>query len=73
MHNELIFQDAVSGLTEYYPCLMDESLVGEFESCIKYPDSGNNQLDYENVRDQLEKMCRKYEYKIIDDEIKRMP
>jgi len=71
--NELIFQDAVSGLTEYYPFLMDESLVGEFESCIKYPNSGNNQLDYQNVRDQLEKICRKFEYLLIYKEVKRMP
>lgn len=71
--NDLIFQDAVSGLTEYYPFLMDESLVGEFESCIKYPNSGNNQLDYENVKAQLEKLCRKFEYLLIYKEVKRMP
>jgi len=67
--NDLIFQDAVSGLTEYYPCLMDQSLVEEFESCIKYPDSGNNQLDYENVKNQLEKLCQQFESKLIHDEL----
>ena len=64
-----MYKDAVSELIEYYPFLMDESLVDEFESSIKYP----NQLDYENVKNQLEKLCSQFEMKIIDEEIKRMP
>lgn len=62
--DEIIFQDAVSELTPHYPFLMDESLVGEFESCINYK---------KNVKEQLEKMCHRYEMKIIDDEVRRMP
>ena len=60
---DLLFQDAVSGLTEYYVCLMDSSLVGEFRSVVRVPDTGNDQLDYENVRDQVEKLAKTYEAK----------
>jgi hypothetical protein len=28
---------------------------------VKVPDTGNDQLDYENVRDQVEKFAKNYE------------
>lgn len=59
MRNELIWQDAIGSLAPYYPCLMDGTLVAEWYSIVKIPNTGNNQLDYQNVRDQLEKLCRK--------------
>lgn len=61
-----IFEDAVSGLQEYYACLNDGTLVGELESFIVVPDTGNDQLDYENVRDQVEKFARQNEEKYVE-------
>lgn len=56
-----IYEQAAWGLLEYYPCLNDQTLCLEFESVVKVPDTGNDQLDYENVRDQLEKLCKRHE------------
>lgn len=52
---ERIKEAAVSGLVEYYTCLHDGTFVEEVKSGLKVPNTGNNQLDYENVRDQVEK------------------
>jgi len=53
-----LFEQAVASLQEYYGCLADQTLCLEFESAVKVPDTGNDQLDYENVRDQVEKLCK---------------
>lgn len=52
-----IFKDAVDGLLEHHPCLKYPAVVRELRSLVQVPDTGNNQLDYENVRDQVEKMA----------------
>jgi len=59
--NVKLFEQAISGLFEYYPCFGDNTLIQECESVINVPDTGNDQLDYENVRDQVEKFAREYE------------
>lgn len=56
----------MSGLQEYYACLNDGTLVGELESFIVVPDTGNDQLGYENVRDQVEKFARQNEEKYVE-------
>lgn len=66
LYEELIFADAVSSLLEYYTCLNDTTLVSEFRSIIQIPNSGNNQADYENTRNQLEKLAKKYEFQYLD-------
>jgi hypothetical protein len=53
-----IIEAAFSGLVEYYACLNDGTLVAEIASGLKVPNTGNNQSDYENVRDQVEKAAR---------------
>ena len=56
-----IILDAIDGLVEYYACLSDTTLAKEFASSIKVPETGNDQADYQVVRDQLEQMCREHE------------
>lgn len=52
-----LFHDAIEGLREYYPCLHKPTVVAELRHRVKVPDTGNNQLDYENVRDQVERLA----------------
>lgn len=54
----VIIEAAFSGLLEYYTSLHDDVFVAEVESGLKVPDTGNDQLDYENVRDQVEKAAK---------------
>jgi hypothetical protein len=49
-----LFEQAVSGLTEYYEELEDEEFVASIRDKVVVPDTGNDQEDYENVRDQVE-------------------
>lgn len=53
-----IIEQALSGLQEYYACLHDGTFVAEVESGLKVPDTGNDQADYERVRDQVERAAR---------------
>lgn len=53
-----LYEQAIAGLQEYYACLSDNNFCIELEASIKVPDTGNDQLDYENVRDQIEKQLR---------------
>jgi len=50
-----IIEQALSGLVEYFACLHDDVFVAEVESGLTVPNTGNDQLDYENVRDQVER------------------
>lgn len=50
---------AIEGLREYYTCLHDETFVKEVLGCLTVPNTGDDQKDYENVRDQLENLTRK--------------
>ena len=54
---EKIIENALSGLIEYYSCLNDTTLASELCSVLVVPDTGNDQNDYENVRNQLERMA----------------
>lgn len=53
-----IFKDAVDGLREYYPCLISQVIVARLRKLVNCCDTGNNQLDYENMRDQVEKLAK---------------
>ena len=55
-----LFEQAIWGLLEYYPCFNDHTLCLECESVVKVPNTGNDQLDYENVR-EVEKFAKAYE------------
>lgn len=55
---ENLFQKAVNGLTEFYPELKDKTLVASIRTKVSTPDTGNHQADYENVRDQVERLVR---------------
>jgi hypothetical protein len=49
---------AEANLLEYYTCLNDSTLAAELCSVLVVPNTGNDQKDYENVRDQLERMAK---------------
>lgn len=53
---EELFADAVSGLQEYYPALKDSHVVADIKESAKkdYDSSGNNQSDYEWLRNVVE-------------------
>ena len=53
-----IIKQAVEGLTEYYPQLENKSLVQQINEQVTVPDTGNDQADYENVRDQVERLLQ---------------
>jgi len=51
-----LFDDAVSGLKEYYPKLLDADTVEEIRKSVgkHFSPSGNLQTDYQRVRDMVE-------------------
>jgi hypothetical protein len=59
---DLIFLEAITGLTEF-SCLHDSTLVEEFSSIVKIPDTGNYQNDYENVKEQIKKLANNHQQK----------
>lgn len=63
---ERIKEAAISGLLEYYACLHDGTFVEQVKSALLVPGTGNDQLDYENVRDQVERMANRAEPKYVD-------
>jgi len=53
---------AIEGLTEFYPdVLHDPAILEDISQRVTVPDTGNNQLDYEHVRDQVEKDAKQAE------------
>lgn len=58
---ERIKEQALSGLLEYHECLHDGTFVEEIRSSLVVPDTGNDQTDYENVRDQVERAIARHE------------
>lgn len=50
----LLIETAFQGLFEYYECLSDSTFAAEIASTLVVPDTGNDQQDYEKVRDQIE-------------------
>ena len=63
---ERIKEAALSGLQEYFACLHDATFVAEVKSTLIVPDTGNDQLDYENVRDQVEKAANAAESRYVE-------
>ena len=57
-HDDDVFREAVTGLVEFYPELEDEGLVADIQVTVVIPDTGNQQADYENVRDQVERAVK---------------
>lgn len=51
-----VARDVLEGLQEYYPALRQEDNQKAVEQFLlsRYVDTGNNQADYENLRDALE-------------------
>lgn len=64
-----IFTDAVTGLVEFYPILKDESVINDLRVVIKehYDDTGNDQNDYENLRNLIEHAVNEDEDIVRDD------
>ena len=54
-----IVQVAIEGLVEHYPQLKRKSVVESVRKQVKVPDTGNDQADYENVRNQIEVILNK--------------
>jgi hypothetical protein len=54
-----LFQEALKGLTEFYPQLKRKSVVESVRKQVKVPDTGNAQADYDNVRNQIEVLLNK--------------
>ena len=65
---DAVLQAAIEGLREHYPCLCDEALVSRIKAAVNVnvPDTGNHQLDYEQVRDQVERLANQIETQPID-------
>ena len=53
-----LFRAAVEGLTEFHPELADERLVAGIRAKVVIPDTGNPQADYQNVRNQVERLVQ---------------
>lgn len=53
-------QDALGGLKEYYPKLLDPEVAGSIREVVRkyFAASGNQQADYERVRDMVENIVK---------------
>ena len=54
-----IVQVAIEGLVEHYPQLKRKSVADAVRKQVKVPDTGNDQADYQNVRNQIEFILNK--------------
>ena len=56
-----IFEDAFSGLVEYYPSQLTDAVKESLKSAIQseFHDTGNNQEDYQMVRNAIERELTK--------------
>lgn len=52
--SEQLFNEAVQGLQEFHPELKDQKVIHALQSKVKVPNTGNDQLDYENIKTQIE-------------------
>jgi pyrroloquinoline quinone (PQQ) biosynthesis protein C len=57
-HDDNLFREAVNGLVEFHPELKDRTLVASIRTKVSTPDTGNRQADYQNVRDQVERLVQ---------------
>jgi hypothetical protein len=55
-----LFTQAVKGLKEYYPVLGSNRIIKSIQDQVEIPDTGNDQKDYEVVRDRIEKCLNKF-------------
>lgn len=55
-----LFSSAVDNLQEYYVELEDAEIVAGIKDRIKPVDTGNNQSDYESVRNQVERLVQNW-------------
>lgn len=55
-----ILTDAFDGLLEYYPELSQKHIRDGIIERVSVPDTGNNQKDYESVRNQVENLVTSY-------------
>ena len=53
-----IVEDAIKGLTELHPELQDPAYADAIARKVEVPHTGNDQADYENVRDQVERLVK---------------
>lgn len=55
-----LFDDALGGLKEYYPKLLDPEVAGSIREVVRkyFAASGNQQADYERVRDMVEQIVK---------------
>jgi len=51
---EKLTEQVIDGLREYYPELDNDRITSQIKARVTVPDTGNDQKDYENVRDQVE-------------------
>ncbi len=56
-----LIQGAIDMLAEYYGCLGNEEFVDMLLRTVPVPRTGNDQMDYEAVRDRVENLCREEE------------
>ena len=61
-----IVQTAIEGLTEFYPELADTAIADTIRKKVEVPETGNDQTDYEKVRDQVERLVQN---KLIDGRV----
>jgi hypothetical protein len=56
--DDFVFATAIEGLTKYYPELENGDLIQQIRERVAIPDTRNAQADYENVRDQVERLVQ---------------
>lgn len=58
---EKILESAIEGLREYYACLNYKKTHEAIAAAVKIPNTGNDQIDYENTKAQVEKIAQEHE------------
>ena len=66
--NEELLKSAIDGLVEFYPHLTRADVLAEIKGTVKVRDTGNDQSDYENARDQVEKIANAWESLVAEEE-----
>ncbi len=66
---EQLLKDAIDGLVEFYPELTRPDLLAEIKEEVKVRDTGNDQSDYENAKDQVEKLAIEWQEKLRNEEV----
>jgi hypothetical protein len=54
VYQQEILDEAISGLTEYYPVLKLPAVRARVGNGVKVPETNDRQVDYISVRDQIE-------------------